>query len=134
MPRSRRPTAYGPEYEQLLLRSFTESANGDFTLQMDSPNAAASLRAKIYAYFSALRKSSPDSDSVQMCNRLSLRCAGSALVIFRSEDSWDARALRNALGLEEGFADVGGSTGVIAPSSPNLEKLREIRSKNSVKE
>lgn len=128
MPRSRRPQAYGDEYEQLLLRAFTSTSKGDFTLQLESPNAAASLRSKIYAYFTALRSSSTRADLVEMADKLSVRTAGSALVLFRAEDSWDARALRSALGLEKGFNEVGQAAGVVAPANPHLERLKSLRS------
>lgn len=127
MPRSRRPQAYGDEYEQLLLRSFTASAQGDFTLQLESPNAAASLKSKVHAYFTALRASGAHPDLVTMADQLSVRTAGSALVLYRREDSWDARALRAALGLEKGFNEVGQAAGVIAPANGNLERLKAMR-------
>lgn len=134
MPRKNTLDTFGPEFEQLLLRADHALRNGspEFAVQFSSPNLAAKLRFRAYAYFRAL-KSSPDRpDLTAMCTDLSIRTASSALVFFRTQDSADARALRTALGLPEGFADTQRITGVIAPSSghsANLEKLNEIRNR-----
>lgn len=120
MPRTSRPTAYGPEYRVAIMEAFAETSDGrDWTLQLPDQNTANSLRAKFYAYFNAVRTNESHTDVARMVDALSLRVAGSALVFFRSSDSWDARALRDAMGL---------SKPPEAPvSNPHLEKLKQIR-------
>lgn len=136
MPRSNHPDDYGPEYEQLLLRAYThlQSHPGqDFTIQLEAPNVSASLKAKVYAYLRSLRKENARQDLIAMAGTLSLRCAGCAIVFFRREDSWDARALRDALGLGEDFTkDAAEARGVVIPPRPQAvesphEKLMRIR-------
>lgn len=129
MPRSKRTIAFGPEYEQLLLR-WSQAPGGSLTLQLQTPNAAHSLRSKLYAYFAALRHENTRPDLIRLSDMVALRCASSALVVYHRDDSWDAEALRNALGLEKGFAEGAGSTGIVmSPSAQSaaLEKLAEIR-------
>ena len=112
MPRTTRADAYGPEYEQLLLLSF-----------------ASSMKRKVYAYWKALRTENLRPDLVEKSNLLSLRVEGGALVVFRREDAWDARALRESMGLEKGFADTIGS-GVLVAKSPTdalVERLHQLR-------
>ena len=120
MPRTNRPTAYGQEYRVAVTEAFASTTDGQsWTLQLPDQNTANSLRAKFYAYFNAVRTNEPHTDVARMVDVLSLRVAGSALVFFRSSDSWDARALRDAMGL---------SKPPEAPvSNPHLEKLKEIR-------
>lgn len=137
MPRSTKLTSYGPEYEQLLLRyaSAVPSAGVDYTLQFETPNAAESMRKKLYAYFQALRVDATRQDLLGIADSLSIRCAGSALVLFPVEDSWDAQALRKALGLEKGFQELGGP-GIVAPRTSQTsmqERLRELRENKSKK-
>lgn len=137
MPRSKHSADYGPEYEQLLLRAYTSlqtRPGEDYTIQLETPNVSASLKAKIYAYLRSLREENARPDLVAMAGTLSLRCAGCAVVFFRRQDSWDARALRNALGLDEDFAqDAAESSGVVIPARPDVvetphQKLMRIRS------
>lgn len=120
MPRSHRPAAYGQEYRVALMEAFAETSDGrEWTLQLPDQNTANSLRAKFYAYFNAVRTNEGHTDMARIVDVLSLRVAGSALVFFRSSDSWDARALRNAMGLSRPPDAV--------VSNPHLEKLKEIR-------
>lgn len=139
MPRTTRLTSYGAEYEQLLLRAHAHLSNAEvgdeFALDLQSPQAANSLRSKVYAYWAAVR-ASDRVDLIPLLDPLALRLAGSTLIIFRREDSWDAKALRDALGLARGFADGTGVQGLVAPATQTaaLAKLTEIRSrKNSLK-
>ncbi len=134
MPRSSRVESYPPEYEQLLLRAHeaTSLGDGQFLIPLESSSAAHSLKAKVYSYFSALRGEATRPDLTILAHDLSLRVQDKSLCIFRKEDSWDAEALRSALGLSKGFASTGSTTGVMAPSSGQseaLEKLKAIRSR-----
>src|ERR1700743_2997816 len=111
MARSTRLSSYVPEYEQLVLRAYSKlqhaqlSDNAEFVLQLATPALANSLRFKTYGYFTALRNSTERPDLLGMIETLAIRVAGSALVIYRREDSWDSTALREALGLGKGFAE-----------------------------
>ena len=139
MGRSTDLTHYGPEYEQLLLRAEEGLHDKDeYTVQFASNNVATSIRTRTYGYFKALRESGKRPDLCAISTGLSMRVAGSALVFFRRENAADAVALRNALGLPDGFAEGGGNVGmVVAPQSglsSHLQKLDEIRSrKNNAK-
>lgn len=130
MPRSQRTVTYGPEYEQLLLRAHGWGDLG-YQVNFDSATMARFLRSKVYAYFKALRKEGDRPDLIKMSDELSLRVEGMSLHFFRREDSWDAVALRNALGLEKGFAELGGTQVAVSPAAKAamLEKLTELRKK-----
>ncbi len=131
MPRLNTLENFGPEYEQLLLRAHEALQNKpEFAIQFASNNVAASLRTRAYGYFKALRTSNSRPDLCAISTGLSMRVAGSALVFFRRENSADAIALREALGLAEGFADGGANAGVIVADnglSSHLDHLRRIR-------
>ena len=122
---------FGNEYEQCLLRAHNALSTGaeEYVIQFASPNIATSMRGRVYAYFKALRNSTERPDLTALCTDVSLRCAGSALVFFRSEDALDRVRMREALGLQPGF-DAVETRGVIAPDSSltaNMEKLTAIR-------
>lgn len=130
MPRSNELSDFGPEYEQLLLRVHEGLQHGtEFTIQFNSQNVADTVRSRAYAYMRALKDGTrPDLSAI--ANQFSIRRAASALVFYRKSDAPDAVALREALGLADGFADGTSTTGVIAPQtglSSHLNKLREIR-------
>lgn len=135
MPRTPTLASYGPEYEQLILRADHELSTGreEYAVQFDTPNIARAIRTRAYGYFKALRNDGKRPDLTGICTNLSMRIAGSALVFFRCENSVDAVAIRNALKLEIGFADVE-TRGVIAPESglsTHMERLKEIRERKS---
>jgi hypothetical protein len=133
MPRPRTIDAFGPEYEQLLLRAEAGLRTAkEFTVQFESPNVAHSLRHSCYQYMKALRTSNKRPDLTAICADWSLRVAGSALVFYRRADAADARAIRAALHLPEGFADGRAIEGTIAAEnalSSHLERLAEIRAR-----
>ncbi len=139
MPRKTDLKSFQPEFEQLLLRAneCLHSPGAEFTLQFASSNLAASLRHRMYQYFKALRECVDRPDLTEIAQDISMRTAGSALVFFRNADALHARAIREALGLSDGFADGTDTRGVIAPQSglsSHLQKLDEIRSrKNNAK-
>jgi hypothetical protein len=128
MPRAQRTAAYGPEYEQLLLQAHSKAANGH-AVPFESTAQARSLQFRVYAYFTALRKEALRPDLIKLSEELSMRVEGNNLCFFRKEDSWDAIAIRNALGLEKGFAELGGTQVAIAAPAKEamLDKLTELR-------
>lgn len=128
MPRSQRTVTYGAEYEQLLLRAHG-MPNSSYHLEFASPTQARSLQAKVYAYFKALRKESQRPDLIQMSDDLAMRVEGCKLHFFRKEDSWDAIAIRKALGLEKGFAELGGVQVAVSPAAKDamIDKLADLR-------
>lgn len=138
MPRTQRTEGYPPEYEQVLFRA-VQSPNGELRLPMPSYKVAVAMKSKLYSYFSALRKAGVRQDLINTSDQFSMRCeppgedSRACLVIFRKEDSWDAQALRDALGLTKGFADLGQPANAPAVAvSPTahaamLDKLAEIR-------
>lgn len=124
MAHSKTLASYGPEYELLLLRAHSE---GGFLLPLPSAAHAKIFRMKLYAYFRALRLAKSRPDLVEKADTLSIRAEGSDLVIFPSQDSWDATAVRDALGL---------SVDDLPPAVPTahslmVEKLRELREKRA---
>jgi hypothetical protein len=125
---------YGPEYEQLLLRANDglKSAR-DYAVQFATIQIADSIQARFRAYVRALKQSPSRPDLVALASNLSTRTASAALVFYRREDSVDAIAIREALGLERGFADTSGS-GVIAPQSGQtdaLGRLHQLRARKN---
>jgi NAD-specific glutamate dehydrogenase len=138
MPRKKTIDAFRPEFEQLLLRAHAHLSTGarEFTVQFASNNVSAGIRSRTYQYFAALRESKLRPDLTALCTGLSMRCAGAALVFFRSEDSIEATQLREALGLPRGFDELDSSRGVVAhaPSglSSNLDKLESIRERKKL--
>ena len=138
MPRSKRTAVYGPEYEQLLLTAHKECAKQGahaYLLQLPSPQHALQLKSKVYAYFNALRKEANRPDLVIFADQLSLTITGDFLEFFRREDSWDAKAIRNALGLKEGFSELGGPAVATAPSAQTsaLDRLHDMRNSKIMK-
>lgn len=136
MPRNNSLENYGPEYEQLLLRASNglSQKSSEFVVQFERPDIATSIRARTYGYFKALRTSNLRPDLSALATNISMRIAGSALVFFRRENSEDVVAIRNALGLDAGFAEHGGIAGVVAPTSGQtdaLDRLRAIRNRNT---
>jgi len=132
MPKGKQMKDFGPEFEQMLLRVDKAMLQGvdDFPVQFGAQTIAHSLRFRIYQYFQALRASGDRPDLTAMCSGLSMRVAGSALVFYRRGEDKESEALRNALGLEKGFADGPTTPGVTVAESAlttNLEELARIR-------
>lgn len=122
-----KPSEFAPEYEQLLLRaSAALQSNSECPVQFATPRIANSVQARFRAYVRALKSSNDRPDLTAAATNISSRIAGSALVFFRREDSVDAMAIRDALGLSPGFADGSDTRGVIAPST-HLDTLKRIR-------
>lgn len=122
------PADFGPEYEQLLMRAYygLQHQAGDFVVQFAEHKIASSVQAKFRAYVRSIKNTTMRPDLAYLIDNISTRIAGSALVFFRREDSVDAMAIRDALGLAPGFADGTASSGVIAPST-HLDTLKRIR-------
>jgi hypothetical protein len=132
MPKGKQLADFGQEFEQLLLRIDSSMRAGADEAPIDFANhkLAHSLRFRIYQYFQALRASGDRPDLTAMCSGLSMRVAGSALVFYRRGEDKESAALRDALGLEKGFADGPSTHGVTTPTSTlttNLEELARIR-------
>ena len=127
MPRSTRPQSYPPEYQQLLLAASLAVAtpDGRYSLQLQTPSAAQSLKSKTYAYFRALREDGTNPDLAAKSELLSLSVEGSTLHLSHREDSWDAKLLREAMGL----ATVLGaqSTGNTTEQKSILQALKNLR-------
>lgn len=122
-----KPAEFPPEYEQLLLRAATNLPSClEWAVQFTTPKIAESVQARYRAYVRAIKGSTDRPDLASVATNISTRVAGSALVFFRREDSVDAMAIRDALGLSPGFADGSDSRGVIAPST-HLDTLKRIR-------
>ncbi len=138
MPKGKELSDFGKEFEQMLLRvdkAFLSGAD-EFPIDFATHKLAHALRFRIYSYFNALRVCGDRPDLTAMCTNLSMRIAGTALVFYRKGDDKESEALRNALGLEKGFADGPSTHGVAAPSTTltyNLEELARIRAHNSKK-
>lgn len=96
MPRTLRPAAYGPEYEQLLLRAATE---GRLLLTLPTEAHAKALKSKLYVYFTALRRANQRPDLIAKANAISLSHSGAVLLLSQASDSWDAVAIRDSLGI-----------------------------------
>ena len=127
MPRTTRADAYGPEYEQMILLAM--AAEEEKAFHFASVSLARSIKSKVYAYWRALRSEGLRPDLIEKVNLLSLRVDGSCLVIFRREDAWDAKLLRESMGLEKGFAEVL-TPGILVARSPvevMQERLAELR-------
>ena len=130
MPRTSRVAAYGAEYEQLTLLAF--SAEGEKAFTFSSASLANSMKGKVYAYWRALRTENLRPDLIEKSNQRSMRVDVTSLVFFRREDSWDAKLLRDAMGLEKGFADTLGE-GVLVAKSPTdllVDRLEALRGKS----
>lgn len=136
MPRSKNPETFGPEYEQLLLTMGQKSS-----LRIDLPTSSTchTMRRKYYSYVEALRQSGRRPDLLQIANAVSVTVNESEgaveghplhyLWFFRTEDAWDNTAIRQALGLEKGFAESGGAEvrGPVTAQDDLKAKLAEIR-------
>lgn len=135
MPRSQNLDAFGPEYEQLLLRAHEGlKHSAEFAIQFAECSIADSIQFRYRAYVRALKASTTRPDLVALCSDLSTRTAGSALVFFRRANSADCVALRAALGLADGFADTSGPGIIAPPMKTDADRLRELRaSKKSQK-
>jgi hypothetical protein len=123
---------FGPEFEQVLLRADAALREGkpEYAIDFAEPRIAANLRFRLYAYFKALRETPSRPELTAMSEDISMRVAGSSLVFYRSNDTADAAALRDAMGLPKDFAAGPSRSDVIQPPSPldrNLERLRSIR-------
>jgi len=132
MPKGKQMKDFGQEFEQLLLRIDAAMRAGADESPIDFANhkLAHSLRFRIYQYFQALRASGDRPDLTAMCSGLSIRVAGSTLVFYRRGEDKESEALRNALGLEKGFADGPTTPGVTVAESAlttYLEELARIR-------
>jgi hypothetical protein len=134
MPKGKQLADFGPEFEQLLLKIDKAMSSGvdESPIQFADHKLAHSLRFRIYQYFQALRASGDRPDLTAMCSGLSMRIAGSALVFYRRGEDKESAALRDALGLEKGFADGPSTPGVSSAStalSTNLDQLAAIRAR-----
>ena len=132
MPRKTDLQSFGQSYEQLLLRAHAALSSGqdEFAVQFDAPNIAKSIRSRVYSYFKAIRSSKDRPDLATLLDGISIRCAGSAMVFFRRGEELDEMALRRALGLGNGFGEIGATNGLLAPTSGQtdaLDKLKRIR-------
>lgn len=128
MPRSDRSASYGPEYEALLLRAHaacTCSVSKVYEMPLTTPSMASSIKSKIYAYFKSLRREGLRPDLIQLADQLSLRVSGTSLEFFLRADSWDAVAIRQALGLVDGFADLGSESGIVSAPAGRSESAKE---------
>lgn len=140
MPRSKVPAVYGPEYEQLLLTAFANSFDTTYKLALPDPALSRALSKKTYAYWNALRTENTRPDLIELCNKLSIRIVGEEMWFFRRTDSWDAVAIRNAMGLEKGFADLGltrpalntGTSQATGKDSGYFQKLRAVRERQDI--
>jgi len=138
MPRKNQLADFGPEFSQLVLkvdRAFAEGAD-EFPIMFSTHKLVHSLRFRIYAYFNALRESGSRPDLTAMASGMSMRIAGTTLVLYRRGEDKESEALRTALGLEKGFADGPTTTGVeVATSvlSANVGTLAAIRARNASK-
>ena len=135
MPRSYRPAHYGPEYEHLLRRAHS---NAGFELTLPSPQHAAVMRGKVYAYFKSLRIRNERPDLIAMCDSLSLTVEDCTLRAFPTVDSWDACLLRDALGIELS-TPLPEAPASIVPVEPTAQdklraKLAELRAMREAKE
>ena len=127
MPRTTRPAAYGPEYEQLLLRAFAEER---LTVPLPSEGHAKALRSKLYVYFTALRRDGTRPDLVAKADAVALNVTDNVLTISLAKDSWDNAAIRDAL---KGFGPALASAPAPPPSLQDQmrAKLTDLRAKNN---
>jgi len=132
MPKGKELSDFGKEFEQMLLRvdkAFLSGAD-EFPIDFATHKLAHALRFRIYSYFNALRVCGDRPDLTAMCTNLSMRIAGTALVFYRKGEDKESEALRDALGLEKGFADGPTTPGVmesVTPLSEHLAHLASIR-------
>lgn len=130
MPNSSHSVVYGPEYEQLLNVAYKESFLAPFRLPFSTVLEAKKMMRKVYAYFAALRGENSRPELITMCNQISMRTDGELLIFYRRADAWDNIALRKALNLKKGFADLG----IVQTPVPNVAGLSSIIVQNRLKE
>lgn len=125
MPRTSRPSAYGPEYEQLLRRAHS---TGSITIPCADATKVKSLRSKLYAYFAALRKQCSDPALLDMADALNLIPSedGLSLEIKLKSQCWDTQAILAALGTPTQPIS---PAQVTAPESPDdmVARLHRLR-------
>jgi hypothetical protein len=134
MPRRNALNSFGPEFEQLLLQAAKALQSGlpEYAVEFASQKSAHSVKFRMYSYMKALRESTDRPDLTALCTRISLRTVSCSLYFYRSGDDLDAKAIREALKLPEGFADGPTRAGVAAPDTPltaHVEQLRAIRTR-----
>lgn len=130
MPRSTVPAIYGPEYEQLLLRAYDQ---GGLEITLESEKHATSFRGKVYSYFKALRTDGSRPDLIAKSQAISLTVEGRVFKAFPSADSWDAVAIREALGLQK-QSSLTPPLATGAARTALQEKLLELRGLREKKE
>lgn len=125
MPRSARPQAYPPEYAQLLNAAALATAqpNGTYSLTLPSPSRAQALKSKLYAYFRAIRSDPASAVLATKSDLLSLSVTDAVLTIRHQEDSWDAKLLREAMGLQPPAH----SPVPLSPEKSMLQALADLR-------
>lgn len=132
MPRRNELKDFGNEFEQLVLRvdkAFLAGAD-EVPIGFTDHKVAYTLRFRVYDYFKALQKSGARPDLTAMVTNWSMRIAGTTLVFYRRGEDQAAAALRDALGLEKGFADGPSTREILTPMtslSEHLEQLAAIR-------
>lgn len=112
-PKLRRASAFGPEYEQLLLTIWKKTP---FRFPMESQKTLRAMRAKVYAYFRHLREENIRLDLIEMADSITLSCEGDVIVFVRNSETWDHEKLRALLGLKED------AYGLHAPDGTELEQ------------
>lgn len=130
MPRRNELKDFGSEFEQLVLRvdkAFLAGAD-EVPIGFTDHKVAYTLRFRVYDYFKALQKSRARPDLTVMVTNWSMRIAGTTLVFYRRGEDQAAAALRDALGLEKGFADGPSSHGVLESATPLTEHLAHLAS------
>lgn len=130
MPRSNKIEAFGPEFEQLLLRAYNEifvNKKEEWAVQFPNPKISNRIRMRMYTYFRVISQKGGRPDLAFQCKYLSMRLAGNALVFYHINEDVESRALREALGLQKGFADTGGTDGILAPQSAHTDALARLK-------
>ena len=122
---------YGPEFEQLTLTAFR---NLPFRLPLETVNKAKIMRARVYGYWRALREEDLRLDLVEMADTLAVGQEGSTLVFTLKVDSWEARAIRAALGLVEGFHENGNRGGKGELQVPDLLQNRLVKQLHTIRD
>ena len=122
MPAPKRITAYGPEYELLLLRVVEV---GTFHLPMPTEAHARTFRMKLYGYFSALRKENIRHDLIKHLDKFSLALDNAGILFYPKTDHWDAEAIRDGLGISK--SDL--PPPIPTAHSSLMQKLGEIRAR-----
>lgn len=123
MPRTTRPSVYGPEYEEMLK---VASEHGGFTLTLPSHQKAMAFRIKVYSYFKALAHENKRKDLIRHANSFVCKVTGPTFTMSLRTDEWDNTALRDALSLQRASAGAAVDT-----THTLLAKLQELRKKDS---